>query len=211
MQLMFTVRKSQEVGYALLRVAVSIRRQDLRSKIERWAMELLESAALNDFEKSLKAINVLDIFVKFAKQLYEIEPINAEILIKELSTLNSAMRQFAGLNDLPSLRDIFSNKKQNNFDNVENTNKNNDSDQIGNAANSIIRQSAILQKMRQSGDGGYQLKDLLSEFPDFSERTLRYDLQKLLSHGLIDRIGSGGPGTSYVMKNNSNDLASFSL
>ena len=57
-----------------------------------------------------------------------------------------------------------------------------------------IRQSAILQRIRQSGNCHF--KTLQDYFPQISERTLRYDLQDLMEKRLIDRTG-GGPVTSY--------------
>lgn len=58
-----------------------------------------------------------------------------------------------------------------------------------------IRQSAILQIIRQSGN--CRMKDIIEGFPGVSERTLRYDLERLSEQGLIERVGQGGPATSY--------------
>lgn len=41
------------------------------------------------------------------------------------------------------------------------------------------------------------LRDLLSCFPDYSERTIRYDLEALIRDRRIEKIGSSGPGTFY--------------
>ena len=67
-----------------------------------------------------------------------------------------------------------------------------------NIAKSIIRQSAILEKIKGSKEG-CQLKDLIILLPGVSERTLRYDLQKLVSQGLVNKVGSSGPGTRYTI------------
>ena len=58
-----------------------------------------------------------------------------------------------------------------------------------------IRQSAILDRIRQSGN--CRMTDLRHVFPDVSERTLRYDLEQLVNNGLIERVGNSGPATSY--------------
>lgn len=71
----------------------------------------------------------------------------------------------------------------------------------GNGFAATMRQSAILEKIRQSPDGQTQLKDIIAAFPETSERTMRYDLQKLCSQGLVDRVGSGGPGSYYALRN----------
>lgn len=71
-------------------------------------------------------------------------------------------------------------------------------DEANSAMKVAIRQSAILEKIRQFGN--CQLKDLEGYFPDVSQRTLRYDLQGLAEQGLIERVGGGGPGTAYRLK-----------
>lgn len=58
-----------------------------------------------------------------------------------------------------------------------------------NPAKSPIRQSAILERLRQTGNCRFgELQELL---PEISERTLRYDVQSLIDKGMIERIGSG--------------------
>ena len=64
--------------------------------------------------------------------------------------------------------------------------------------NSVMRQSAILDIMRQVQN--CRIKDLVAAFPGVSERTLRYDLQKLCEERVIERSGLGGPGTHYQLK-----------
>ena len=60
------------------------------------------------------------------------------------------------------------------------------------------RQAAIFQKVRQSGT--CRLRDIQELLPDVSERTLRYDVEYLIGHGMIERFGSGGPATYYRPK-----------
>jgi hypothetical protein len=201
---MFILKKSREITYVLLRVSVYIRRSELRQRIERYAFQLLEEASLNNFEKMLETTRVLKAFIRFGKQIYEIEPLNAAILINELSTLNTAIRQFAGLDKLPDLESLFSkpsiiNKNKENNSEISSKDRSNNEPEEMNIANSIIRQSAILEKIKSSEDV-CQLKDLIILLPGVSERTLRYDLQKLVSQGLVNKIGSSGPGTSYTIK-----------
>ncbi|MEY4731854.1 MAG: hypothetical protein RL681_800 [Candidatus Parcubacteria bacterium] len=68
-----------------------------------------------------------------------------------------------------------------------------------------IRQSAILDKIRQSGnlpDGqtGCRMADIRHVFPDVSERTLRYDIEQLISDGYVERMGNSGPATTYRVR-----------
>jgi hypothetical protein len=63
------------------------------------------------------------------------------------------------------------------------------------SARARIRQSAILDRIRQSGN--CRMNELRQSFSDVSERTLRYDLEQLVAAGLVERIGQSGPATSY--------------
>ena len=66
--------------------------------------------------------------------------------------------------------------------------------------NALLRQSAILAAMRKAENGRIQLKDISSLFPDVTERTLRYDLKRLIARGVVEKLGLGGPSTFYVIK-----------
>lgn len=51
------------------------------------------------------------------------------------------------------------------------------------------RQSAILERIRQSGN--CRIRDLQEAFPDYSERTLRYDVESLIAKNVVERVGAG--------------------
>jgi DeoR/GlpR family transcriptional regulator of sugar metabolism len=36
--------------------------------------------------------------------------------------------------------------------------------------------------------------------PDSSERTIRYDIQELITKGRLERVGGGGPATAYKLR-----------
>ena len=194
---MFVNQKVQEISYALIRVAAYIRRQDLRQRIERLAFQLLEDVAGQGFESALRTSASLELLINLGKNIYEIEPVNAKIITGEVETLNAAMRQLIGLGEMPNFGEMFSKPPAvisgNGFsqDNAA---------ESGNGINGTIRQSAILEKIRQTENRQTQLKDLLAAFPDVSERTMRYDLQRLCNQGLLERIGSSGPGSYYALK-----------
>ena len=208
---MFVNQKSQEISYALIRISLNVRRPELRQRLERLAFQLLEEVSSEDFEFSLKTISRLESLIGLGKAIYEIEPINAKILIGELSSLKSEIRQIVGfgsdLEELPNLDNFFSKVPAVVHEDKELNNAANNSAIVeengngsGNGMASTIRQSAILDKIRQSMNKQAQLKEILSAFPEVSERTMRYDLQKLCSQGLIERIGNGGPGSYYTLK-----------
>ncbi|HVN26398.1 MAG TPA: DeoR family transcriptional regulator [Candidatus Paceibacterota bacterium] len=70
--------------------------------------------------------------------------------------------------------------------------------EINGILKSAIRQSAILDRIRQMGN--CRMKDIQEILPNASERTLRYDLQTLVEQGLIDRVGTGGPAVFYRIR-----------
>ena len=65
----------------------------------------------------------------------------------------------------------------------------------GSQSGNQTRQLEILEKIRQSQSSRF--KDIQETFPTISERTIRYDIQKLIENGLVERVGSGGPATFY--------------
>jgi hypothetical protein len=83
---------------------------------------------------------------------------------------------------------LVKNKKNTEYKKVE----------IGDLLKSGNRQSAILERIRRSGN--CRIKDLCQLLPDCSERTIRYDLQSLIEQDLIERVGVVGPAVYYKTK-----------
>ena len=72
-----------------------------------------------------------------------------------------------------------------------------------NIFNGETRQMAIYELIRQFGKesgNGCRMRDLQESFTGVSERTIRYDLEKLIEMGLIERAGQSGPSTFYRVK-----------
>lgn len=237
----FIKEKAREVSYALIRVAFYVKRPELRSRFENLAFDLSDGSAKVSVENNnqailsvLSTISSLDVLVRLAHSIYEIEPVNATIIVRELDNLNTAIRQFGKIDekmsDMESLFTVMPVTDQVtstvSFGNdLAKNSENNDSsldayrapiseqvslDQLSNlspallkssrenqSANIAVRQSAILEKIKSGNGSGARLKDLLAVFPDVSERTIRYDLQKLCDGGVIERLGNGGPATYY--------------
>src|SRR3989338_5037702 len=110
--------KSREISYALLRVSYYIKRDDLRNYMDSLAFRLLHDVAVVEIDsdianvnKALSAISALDGLVRLGHSIYEIEPVNATILVRELDNLNSAIRQSGKLGsfvaELPDLESFF--------------------------------------------------------------------------------------------------------
>ena len=226
--------KAREIAYALVRVSFYIKRSDLQLRIERGAFELLEQAARVSADPSaqmvlpaLSSIAVLDALVRLAHSIYEIEPVNATILVRELDALHTAIRQVGNMDErLPNLETFFS--QNNSLPNGSEEQTAAASEEMNmttaygassgrevsrpaisekqtearpseknQALNIALRQSSIVETIRSGADASRRLKDILSEFNEVSERTIRYDLQKLCERGVIERVGNGGPATFY--------------
>lgn len=247
----FLKQKAREISYALNRVSFYIRRDDLRNRLERLSFEFLENVASGSEDVSdkktlfeiFKNIAAMDVLIRLAHSLYEIEPVNANILVKELDSFNSAIRQFGNAptetirvrqsgnhtGELPNLETMFSmppaviensetatiDKEKEIVEKAYSTvNKESGnspikpfSEQVEKVRQSFtqsidpsiaIRQKLIAERVRQLSKAN--LKDLAIQFPNVSERTLRYDLQRLCDRGIIEKIGNSGPGTSYIPK-----------
>ena len=88
--------KTKELIYSLMRSVIAVRNEELKNKINYWSMQLFEDLILENFEKSLKTTKLLSELLKFGKMIYEVESINSDILIRELESLESAIRQYYG-------------------------------------------------------------------------------------------------------------------
>jgi len=301
----FLKKKAREISYALNRVSFYIKREDLRNRLERLSFEFLENVAVAGEDASdkpslvkvFKNLSALDVLVRIAHSLYEIETVNSNILVRELDAFNSAIRQWAegssamennsefgkGNSASPfakqelNLESIFSMppaviaqpansanqqpvnsamqssatvratenvkvSRSKDFANIDNEKEiverayskdsggvvgdisnlksetakdsvqacqaiirkfqNGISQQVRDeSGNRTVRQNLISEKIRQSGKAN--VKELISKFPGVSERTLRYDLQRLCDQGVVEKVGNSGPGTSYVLKDKS--------
>lgn len=62
-------------------------------------------------------------------------------------------------------------------------------------------QSTILKRIKEFGKAS--TRELSAYFPQISERTIRFYLQRLHDAGLIERIGKPGPGSYYILSKKS--------
>jgi len=216
MSAQFLKDKAREISYALVRVSFYVKRNELRARLDSLAVELLEDSAKasvnslpENLNKALADISSLDSLVRLGHSIYEIEPVNATILVRELDVLNAAIRQYGNLDEpLPDLNDIFKIKNlelsndylKENLESIDSEVNQDNNKPNGNSLNTAIRQSAIINRIKSGNGNGCRLKELLAEFPDVSDRTLRYDLKKLCEQGIIERVGNGGPASYYTVR-----------
>ena len=192
----------------------------MRQRIERLAFDLLDESAMGNVDIMLRILCRLDKLVRFGVLIFEIEPLNGKLILDGIERLRKHVgtsevefgNQFfdipQGENQLP-LSAASSKQESAIFKRESAPAKRGEKHERHNVVdeekeeiddNSAIRQSAILDKIRQSGNGKVFSKDIFAAFPDISQRTLRYDLQKLCRQGSIVRLGEGGPNTAYQLR-----------
>lgn len=217
----FVMREDQlknqplELAHALFRVAGQIKNAELKLKIESYSVHLLEKASLFDLESLNKFVYVLERLVLFGETIGEIPYSYTKIIYKQLGNMKSAIRQSNDhgivefdLSKIFKKDDVLLPDKQIVKEQVNGTT---DTFVTGYSGSLVQNQSAserqtiILNKIRQSGNTA--MRDIIAALPNVSERTLRYDLQKLCDRAVIERLGNGGPASFYRLR----DLAAAPL
>jgi len=203
---------SLKIAEAILRVSVYIRNNVIKEQIEKRAVNLLTMVYENNSIQSFKEISVLTGLIKLSRSICEIEPVNASVLLAELKKLNSAIRQNSNLPDSKVFRldDFFTDFKRpgggykghgpvkgNSGSGKEISGNTRDG---GKKSSSLVRQKNIIAAIKQSNSDRVGLREIISALPEFSERTIRYDIQKLCNQGVVKRVGNGGPTTHYVIE-----------
>lgn len=204
----FFIKKAYEICYALFRISTHTKRPSLADHLESQGLILLESAASGNYGSVGSSSVTIEYLLKIGIDLGMVNSFNYEIITSEIKHLNSAIAEFGNSAGAPvvDLSNIFSDMtttlsgvEKNVSAKIEEHNidhNNNESYDSGRQnGNSAIRQSAILDRIRQNGN--CRLKEIQEILPGASERTLRYDFQRLLEQGLIERIGNSGPATYY--------------
>ena len=215
-------KKAYEICYAIFRLGDAIKNTDLKARLEKAGLGLLEASSLNDNSYLGRSLSLLEALVVFSQGIGEIGYPQSQVLLREIGNLNSAIRQNnAAIADL-NLEEFFQTPITSNYNikpkvtetaitenklinNEITSNTETEQQEISTVVekdkeNAAMRQSAIMEMMRQVQN--CRIKDLIAAFPGVSERTLRYDLQKLCEEGTIERLGTGGPGTYYQIKSN---------
>lgn len=213
-------KKSFELAYAMMRIGESLEVGSVRSRLEIFAHQILEVFTESQYEKVPNLLESVGWFVRLWTDSGIIHRHLGEALLVELSKLKNlaeeAEKEKSQVDDFytltpPSFGNSISvpsdDKPQPKKDrqiarNINKTlpdrlpNENN-----AHHYNSSSRQSAIIAFFKGRPSSGNilpvcRMKDIQESFPNVSERTLRYDLQKLVEEGVIDRVGAG-PMSAY--------------
>jgi len=178
--------KAHDISFAVFRVSTVVKNFKMKVALEEAAIDLIS-------QLDSMAVDKLRALVRLTASVNEIKPMNAEVLERELYGLNSAIQSAitesvignsAAAEEEIDLNEVFADSE------IEVDDTKTLSPHI------VNRQSAILEFMRQLPDG-CRMRDLTARFPDVSERTLRNDLQTLVSEGLTERVGPQGPFGSF--------------
>ena len=209
------LRKAYEISYAVFRIASRTGSVALREHLERQALSLLDAATVENYGWVSTVSRAIEYLMRFGGDVGLVHDANKEIILEQLNELESFVagpEKSATAEQVP-LSDIFGGHEPlfrkerpasaviiHKEENVIERNAEHPAmaSMNGNAANQEIRQNTILETIRQSGN--CRLRDLLEVLPDYSERTLRYDLQALAEQNLIERIGTGGPSVFYRIR-----------
>lgn len=213
----FALVKAYEISYAVFRVSAYITNTALKEHLERQALSLLDAATVENYAWVGTVARAIEYLVRFGGDVGLIHEANKETILFQLQSLVAGIagpEKAATAEEVP-LADIFAGSEPlfagSRINAATNTAKRNTANgneikrQITESGNSEdegvspeMRQSAILDKIRQSGN--CRMKDIQEVLPDCSERTIRYDLQALVEKGAVERIGSGGPSIFYRIR-----------
>ncbi len=181
---------AHDISFAVFRVARLVRHQKLRKELEASAVDLVKNPDIKSIDSILGLVNL-------SESVGELSCVNANVLRRELNNLgsmaDSAIAELPDALEEIDLNDFFNEKNGNN--------SGSESDFL----NPEERQEAIAVFIRQFPDD-CRMKDLISEFPDVSERTLRGDVQKLIETGLVERAGSRSGPLSYLRTVSAGDI-----
>ncbi|RJQ28907.1 hypothetical protein C4571_02605 [Candidatus Parcubacteria bacterium] len=226
--------KAFETAYALFKLADAIRHSPLAERLEAQALKLMESVSESDYRTVRRMLTLTGHILQLAVGTGRTHPANSQLIGKNLGELqemisgiekspeplkssleeilkgsvNSERTQNAmsreGKKELESGNPAMKEREIKKTDIFQRINHESFIQNQPHRPGSEMRQSAILERIRQIGNlpgqAGCRLKDVQEFMPGVSERTLRYDLQKLIEEGHIDRSGGGGPGTFYRIR-----------
>ncbi|MEK7187512.1 MAG: hypothetical protein AAB691_01530 [Patescibacteria group bacterium] len=207
-------KKAFELAYAMIRLSRSLKAEETTRRLDDYGHQLLKIFASGQYEKSDDLLEEIGWFVRLWTDLQIIGKSLGESLLLELSRLKSISTGISETASLPDkIEELFP---------VATVHKEEPAKLIQPAASkppvmrqeariadsaprnnsfhydSSNRQSAILRFIEEKSvsGNGCRMKDLQDKFAFVSERTLRYDLQKLVEDRNIERVGAG-PMSAY--------------
>ncbi|MEK7093877.1 MAG: hypothetical protein AAB903_00880 [Patescibacteria group bacterium] len=211
-------KKAFELAYAMLRISHSIKSEIISNRLEHFAHKLLEVFSGGRYEEGASLIEESAWFIRLWTDLAVIHRHLGESLLLELSKLKGLALEASTAATLPrSVEDLFPSsfsspsqpqpeKRKERVVHLpprrlEERSASSSVKQSSFHYDSSNRQSAIIEFVKEksvsgNGDGVCRMKEIQDKFPFVSERTLRYDLQKMIEQRILERVG-GGPMSAY--------------
>ncbi|MBI2888318.1 MAG: DeoR family transcriptional regulator [Candidatus Liptonbacteria bacterium] len=210
----FVGKKLYEISYALCRVAARIH-PGVGARLEESAFQIVELSNSLNIQDVRRIFDITKNQIRLGADSGIIHKGNSEVILGEIMKLESFLRsgKEIEIGNRAEIEGIFSNqdfpeKKKSKSDDgnpikLESGNSRVQTEGYVEEANEDrqsveIRQRSVLDFIEKSGN--CRMRDLVEQFPNSSERTLRNDVQFLSARGLIERLGEGGPGTYYRHK-----------
>ena len=177
------VSLAHEIASAVFRVAALTRHERLRKELEEAAIDIVKNICPENTD-------ALERLVRLTEAVGEVNEVNAMVLCRELGNLRIMLNAeisepFSGVVDTLNLQEIFAEKGIAK-----------DGKERQGIRGQAERQRAVLGYIRKFPNG-CRMRQLSATFPDFSERTIRTDVQRLIGEGLIEKIGSKTGPFSY--------------
>ncbi len=176
---------SHDISYAVFRVSALVGHEYLRRELEGAAIDLVKIANEETTGRLLRIIHLAEV-------LGEMNQLNAGVLCRELTNLQKVLSDASEIHSEihSEISELFSEPKEGTVLKIPiNTEKS--------LKKTLERQEVILQLVRKFPNG-CRMKDLVREFPDCTERTVRNDVQRLVRKGLARKLGSKRGPFSYV-------------
>ncbi len=213
-----SIRRTFLFAKACIRVASVVNEPIFQGLFKKHALTLLEAVSLQETTRASSELVFLSYLIELAHEANVIHPDNVATLAKECDEIQKEIQMnqsnlgYGSGTKQEMVRPIVLETEVKSHDNhIQETGaiapdpivKKEDGNVRGeeeetDPAGSDKRQTAILAKIKELGN--CRLKDLMELLPDVSERTIRYDVQKLADKGSIERVGGGGPFSFYRMK-----------
>ena len=182
---------ANNISAAIFRVCRLVKHKRLREELEASAVSLVKDININNIDSTERLVH-------FAKSVGEMGEVNASVLCRELGNLRDMVTarnvELPEQTAIVEIEDIFTAKYTKEPAEVESHSTVRAHKTPNRRSNG--RQTAILSFIRQFPND-CQMKDLVKEFSDVSERTLRNDIQKLIKNGKLERLGGKSGPFSY--------------
>jgi hypothetical protein len=204
----FAGKKAFEIAYAVYRLSGYQKDTAMVKFMEQDSLIILRSAVEGNFVDCLNKIKSLEYTARLGMEVGNVNISAGNMILAELKSLQTAIAKFETESET-DVKSIF--KRQTVYQEKAKPEKKDSTSSSPTIASEVNgnkieiessldqkgsdRQTAILNIIRLNGN--CRLKDIQEGMQGVSERTIRYDIQKLLDAGAIERVGGGGPFSFY--------------